>query len=220
MPLRNGAHGYGWVSKSLHWLTVGLLTAQFAVGYRMEDEDPALEREEDRLDELEDGCRAESDASETDAGEAAEERCEEALELREDALDARQDDVVGDALSGLFSGRAFGDGLSLPEWHVLLGLSIVAVAVVRLLWRATTPLPPWAESLSARERTLESLLEKALLALLLIVPVSGLLLVVGAAPVALHVAAHIAFFVVVGLHVGLVLRHTVIRRERHLSRML
>jgi cytochrome b561 len=215
MPLRNGAHGYGWVSKSLHWLTVGLITAQFVVGYRMEDEDPALEREEDRLDALEDGCRAR-----TDAGEAAEERCEEQLELREDALDARQDDVVGDALSRLFSGRAFGDGLSLPEWHVLLGLSIIAVAVLRLLWRATTPLPPWAESLSARERALESVLEKALLALLLLVPASGLLLVAGAAPVALHVAAHIAFFAVLGLHVGLVLRHTVVRRERHLSRML
>ncbi|TQM12039.1 cytochrome b [Pseudonocardia kunmingensis] len=215
MPLRNGAHGYGRVSKSLHWLTVGLITAQFVVGYRMADEDPALEREEDRLDALEDGCRAE-----TDAGEAAEERCEEQLELREDALDARQDDVVGDALSGLFSGRAFGDGLSLPEWHVLLGLSIIVVAVVRLLWRATTPLPPWAESLSAGERRLESVLEKALLALLLLVPASGLLLVAGVAPVALHVAAHVVFFAVVGTHVGLVLRHTVIRRERHLSRML
>lgn len=36
--LRNGAHGYGVVSKSLHWLTVGLLGAQFAVGYLMDDD--------------------------------------------------------------------------------------------------------------------------------------------------------------------------------------
>ena len=179
------------------------------------DDDPAREREEERLDALEDGCRAE-----TDAGEAAEERCEEQLELREDALDAQEDDVVGDALAGLFSGRGFGDGLTLPEWHVLLGLSIIVVAAVRLVWRATTPLPPWAESLSAGERKLEAALEKALLALLVLVPASGLLLVAAGGPVALHVATHIAFFVVVALHVGLVLRHTVIRRERHLSRML
>ena len=37
MPLKNGPHGYGLVTKSLHWLTVLLLAAQFAVGYLMED---------------------------------------------------------------------------------------------------------------------------------------------------------------------------------------
>jgi cytochrome b561 len=35
---RNGEHGYGWVTKTLHWLTVAVLIAQFAVGYLMEDE--------------------------------------------------------------------------------------------------------------------------------------------------------------------------------------
>ena len=35
---RNGEHGYGWVTKSLHWLTVAALIAQFVVGYLMEDE--------------------------------------------------------------------------------------------------------------------------------------------------------------------------------------
>ncbi|MBO9520900.1 MAG: cytochrome b/b6 domain-containing protein [Nocardioidaceae bacterium] len=42
MPLnfrfRNGAHGYGLVTKTLHWLTVALLAAQFTVGYLMDDE--------------------------------------------------------------------------------------------------------------------------------------------------------------------------------------
>jgi cytochrome b561 len=37
---------------------------------------------------------------------------------------------------------------------------------------------------------------------------------------ALHVGAHIAFFVVVGLHIALVLKHTIIQRDRHLARML
>ena len=35
-----------------------------------------------------------------------------------------------------------------------------------------------------------------------------------------HIGAHIAFFVVVGLHIALVLKHTVIQRDRHLARML
>jgi cytochrome b561 len=34
------------------------------------------------------------------------------------------------------------------------------------------------------------------------------------------VAAHIAFFVVVAPHIGLVLKRTVIQRDRHLARML
>jgi cytochrome b561 len=36
---RNGEHGYGWVSKTLHWLTVVLVLAQFVVGYVMRGED-------------------------------------------------------------------------------------------------------------------------------------------------------------------------------------
>lgn len=33
MPIRNGAAGYGVVTKTLHWLTVLLIVVQFAVGY-------------------------------------------------------------------------------------------------------------------------------------------------------------------------------------------
>jgi cytochrome b561 len=33
MPLRNGPAGYGLVTKTLHWLTVAALAAQFAIGY-------------------------------------------------------------------------------------------------------------------------------------------------------------------------------------------
>ena len=29
---RNGEHGYGWVTKVLHWLTLALVAAQFVVG--------------------------------------------------------------------------------------------------------------------------------------------------------------------------------------------
>src|SRR5689334_18536266 len=37
--LRNGAHGYGAVTKTLHWLTVWLVSAQFVIGYLMREDD-------------------------------------------------------------------------------------------------------------------------------------------------------------------------------------
>lgn len=117
----------------------------------------------------------------------------------------------------LFSG-AFG----LPELHVLLGLTILALGVLRFLWRTAGSLPPWAPALSHGERTLEGWLEKALLALLFVIPLRGLLLIGTGEDdyLPIHVAAHIAFFAVVGLHIGLVLKRTVIQRDRHLARML
>ncbi len=41
MPLRNGPHGYGAVTKTLHWLTVLAIAAQFVVGYTMDDDSEA-----------------------------------------------------------------------------------------------------------------------------------------------------------------------------------
>jgi cytochrome b561 len=123
--------------------------------------------------------------------------------------------------SDVLTGNAYSDGLSLPELHVSLGLFVLVLAAVRLVWRRTTPLPPWAEHLSAGERRLEGLLEKLLLALLFVVPATGLLLVAaGDDWLPVHVAAQIVFLVAIAAHVGLVLRHTVVRRNRHLARML
>ena len=216
MRFRNGDHGYGVVTKLLHWLTVAAILGQFVVGYRM-DLDDAFDAEDDRLD-------AEADRLEEEAegqGEEAEERAEAEIEAREDALDAREDDEAASVFSDVVTGDAFADGLSLPELHISLGLFVLLLAVLRLLWRRTTPLPPWAAHLSAGERRLEGLLEKALLTLLFVVPVSGLLLVAaGDGWLPLHVAAQIAFLAAIALHVGLVLSHTVVRRNRHLARML
>jgi cytochrome b561 len=109
----------------------------------------------------------------------------------------------------------------LPEVHIGLGLLIIVLALVRMLWRRSTPLPPWAEHLSAGERRLEARLEQLLLALLFVVPATGIVLVLaGSGWVPVHVTAQIAFLVVVAGHVGLVLRHTVVHRNRHLARML
>jgi cytochrome b561 len=214
--LRNGAHGYGVVTKALHWLTVLAVLGQFVVGYAM-DVDASHDRAEDRL-------RAEADRLEEEAeaqGEAAEERVEADTERREDLLDAEKGEEASAVFSDVTSGNAFGDGLSLPEVHVGLGLFIIVLAVLRMLWRRTTPLPPWADHLSSAERRLEGGLEKLLLALLVVVPATGLLLVAtGDGWLPVHVTAQVIFLVTIAAHVGLVLRHTVVRRNRHLARML
>ncbi len=215
MPLRNGDHGYGAVTKLLHWGTVAALLAQFVVGWTM-DLDEGLDRQDDALDA--DGDRLEDQAE--GQGEAAEERAEAGIEAREAALDARDDDAASAVFSDVVTGSVFGDGLSLGALHIGLGLLVLALALARVLWRRSAPLPPWAEHLSAGERRLEARLEKLMLALLFVVPATGLLLVVaGDDWVPVHVTAQIAFLGAVALHVGLVLRHTVVRRNRHLARM-
>jgi cytochrome b561 len=212
--LRNGEHGYGLVTKTLHWLTVAAFVAQFAVGLTMSGDDEAFDAEKDRIDRLE-------DAGEEDAerrGEAAEERFEAEIETLEDRLDAREDDYVAAAFDDIASATFLEDGLSLPEAHVLLGLSLIVLGVLRVLWRMTTPLPPWAPYLRPGERSLESALEKVLLAAMFVVPASGLaLLAVGTDGLALHVAAQLMFLAAVAVHVALMLTHT---RDGALSRML
>jgi cytochrome b561 len=221
MRLRNGEHGYGVVTRTLHWLTVVVVVAQFAVGWSMEADDAALDREKDRIDALED---AGEDRAEQQ-GEAAEERFEAAIGRLEDELDAREDDYVADAASDLLSGDGFGDGfgdgLSLPALHVLLGVSLVLLALMRIVWRRVGGLPPWADHLAAGERRLEGLLEKLLITMLFAVPATGLILIAGGEQwLTLHVTAQVVFIAVIAAHVGLVLKHTVLRRNRHLSRML
>jgi cytochrome b561 len=105
--------------------------------------------------------------------------------------------------------------------HVLLGVTILVLATVRLGWRWHSSLPPWAEGLSARERVLAHWTERALYALLFVIPSSGLwLVIVSDDAVAVHVAAHVAFFVAVTAHVGLVLKHQLFERDHLLRRMI
>lgn len=185
MGLRSGEHGYGRVTKVLHWLTVLLVAAQFVVGYSMD---------------LDDGCdppgEERSGGDTTDAYEDRLDRLEEACEARADRLD-------------LTSG-----GFDLTELHLLLGLSILAVAVVRPLWRRYDGLPPWSDRLSAGERRLVHRTERALLLLLVLVPLSGLVLIGTGddAWLPLHVGAHVAFFAALAAHLFTNLRPQVLRR--------
>ncbi len=217
MPLRNGEHGYGIVTKVLHWLTVAAIIGQFAVGWTMEAGDEALDREKDRIDALEDAGKDQA----KDQGDAAEDAFKDEIDRLEDELDAREDDYVSAAFSDVFAGDFLGDGLSLPEAHVLLGLSIIALGLLRVVWRVTTLLPPWADYLRPGERRLEALLEKLLLTLLFVVPGTGLLLIAGETDwLPVHIAAQLVLLLVIVVHVGLVLSHTIVRRDGQLWRML
>lgn len=179
MRWRNGEHGYGAVTKALHWAIVAAMAAQFTVGYLLDGEGRGRGRGRGR-------------------GEG----------------------------SGRGRGRGgdydvFGDDVLLNV-HVVLGLTILALAAVRLTWRMTTPLPPWAASLSGRERRIAHWVERLLYVLMFAIPLSGLWLVVGGDDDSLgvHVATHLAFFAVVSVHIGMVLYHQLWRRDRLLRRML
>ncbi|MFD2792236.1 cytochrome b/b6 domain-containing protein [Promicromonospora vindobonensis] len=225
MRWRNDDHGYGIVTKVLHWSTVALLLTQLTVGYVMDDKadaadvadvadvdcDPAGEElgggrtsdaEEERLDQVEDRCEQAQEAREEDTEDRAD---------RADRADA--DDAVGAAWSDLWTGDLTGGELTLAGWHVVLGLAIVAVGVLRVVWRRTTPLPPWDSRLTETDRVVLHRAERILLALLFVVPATGIALVVGSSDlVPLHVAAHLCFYAALVVHVGVVVRRRVVGR--------
>jgi len=105
--------------------------------------------------------------------------------------------------------------------HVALGAGILLVAVLRLLWRRVTELPPWAGCLTEAERRVAHVSERVLYAALVTMPLTGLVLLAGDDDLLpLHVASHVVLYGAVTVHLGLVLRHTVLRRDGLLSRML
>ena len=179
MRLRNGDHGYGLVTKGLHWVTVLVVATQFAVGYTMELDDSGHGRGR--------GRGGDDDSSGRGRGRGGED----------------------DALS-LLDGQ-----LDLVDLHVVLGLVVLALAVTRVVWRRTTPLPPWDPRLTSANQRFVHATEVALLVLLFVVPLTGIALVLGDDDLlALHVAAHVAFFVALASHLAMVLG------KRLLPRML
>ena len=127
--------------------------------------------------------------------------------------------------------------------HVNLGVSILLLASVRIVWRLSTKLPPWAPTLSPFERRYAHLVEMALYVLMLAIPLSGLLAAIANGEdlsffglidvpeivddsdledlfVGFHVVSHLAFFVAFALHLGLVIKHQFLDHDRLLNRML
>ena len=184
MPARNGPGGYGWVTRLLHWATVAVIAAQFAVGYLLD------------LDDCDPPGEARSGGDTSDA-------FEERLDRLEDRCEARADEY--DLLGG---------GFDLAEVHVLLGLTVLALGVARPLWRRVSGFPPWSEHLSAGDRRLAHHTERVLLTLLVVVPLSGLVLVGTGddAWLPLHIGAHVAFFAALAAHLFTNARPKILRR--------
>jgi cytochrome b561 len=115
-------------------------------------------------------------------------------------------------------GRGHGGGTELDDTtvriHVALGCLVVLLAVVRLVWRRSTPLPPWSDRLTPRDRVVEHWVERVLLTLLLVTPTTGVLLLLSGEDDLLpaHVACHIALYLAVAVHVGLAVRRRTLGR--------
>ena len=103
---------------------------------------------------------------------------------------------------------------SLVWVHVALGLGIVALGLARLAWRRWDSLPAWAEQLSASDRRLATWTERVLLVLLVVVPLTGVALILSGDDDLLgpHVAGHVALYAAVATHLWLVIRRRLLPR--------
>jgi len=130
------------------------------------------------------------------------------------------------------------------DWHKSVGLVLLGLALARLAWRKLTPLPDWAPTLTADERTISHWNETLLYGCMILLPISGYLFVMagdygiklfgGPAlpnPIGkqeslavfarvLHITVAYATVVIVAWHVGLGLQQHLFRCDRFLHRML
>ena len=111
-------------------------------------------------------------------------------------------------------------GVDLRTIHIVLGVTILLVVLVRVIWRRRVGLPPWDPSLSNGEQRFATWTERLLLASVALMAASGLLVLTEDDWLALHVGAHITFFVLVSLHVAFVLGRRLWGRPTLLRRML
>ena len=80
--------------------------------------------------------------------------------------------LIGWFMPDIHRGMKPGDAMT---WHISVGMVILALIVLRLLWRLThAKLPPFPASMSWLHRAVVQLSEYALYALLLVQPVTGM----------------------------------------------
>ncbi|MEM7093859.1 MAG: cytochrome b/b6 domain-containing protein [Actinomycetota bacterium] len=135
------------------------------------------------------------------------------------------------------------------DWHATLGLFVFILAVVRIVMRRRTPLPSWSPGLTTGERALAHRTEQVLYAVMILKPVSGYIMAGRAGynidlfvqwrlgnpfgesfvnndgglytlAIWIHIITGIAFIIAWLVHVTQVVRHTVIKKDRLLQRML
>lgn len=110
MHLRNTLAGYGFVARSLHWIIVLGIVAQYFL----------------------------AEAEESEGATTA--------------------------------------AMSPVDWHMSLGITLLALAVARVLWRIFDRTPAWPAQMRGYERILAAVVHLALYALLFAIPISGWLL--------------------------------------------
>lgn len=149
--------------------------------------------------------------------------------------------IIANLAIGLLS-DAF-KGVPLMPVHKAIGISVLALSVLRLLWRLGHPAPPFPRSIPAWQRAASALTHGALYALMILLPLTGWWFVSAAAqrrpldwfglfpipylPVhqaggAMHEAHELlgwAMLALVVLHVAAALKHHVIDRDPILTRM-
>lgn len=130
------------------------------------------------------------------------------------------------------------------NWHKSLGLVALVIAVLRIINRQMGQLPPWAPTLSKGERAFVHRAEQVLYLAMFVMPVTGWLYVmwgnygvnlfgVWEMPRPLprsdtlrdiakwaHIGAGWVLLLAIIGHVGLVLRHQLLKRDGLLKRML
>ncbi len=129
-------------------------------------------------------------------------------------------------------------------WHKSIGLTVLAVVILRILWRITNPAPALPDAMRPMERILAHATHALLYVVMLAIPISGwvinsaanfplklygLFLVPNIAPPdkALQTTAeivHLSLFWILAalliLHVAAALRHHFVQRDTILKRML
>ncbi len=132
----------------------------------------------------------------------------------------------------------------LIDWHLSVGLAILAVMIVRLAWRLTHPAPPAPADLPRALATLSRMTHYLLYAVLMVLPLLGwanassrgwAVKLFGAVPLPplvakgssighslgdVHGTLAIALLVIVALHVSGALYHALVLNDRTLQRML
>ncbi|CAB3749530.1 cytochrome b [Paraburkholderia solisilvae] len=130
------------------------------------------------------------------------------------------------------------------SWHKWIGVTVFALVVLRILWRATHAAPPLPASMPAWQRAAAQSAHLVLYVLMVLIPVSGYLyslaanvpvVYLGLVPLPrliapdpvlkvvlknVHIALNYTLFVLVVLHVAAALKHQWLDRDGLLSRMI
>lgn len=128
-------------------------------------------------------------------------------------------------------------------WHKWIGLTVLAITVLRLFWRWRRPPPPLPAAVTPWERRLAPLGHRTLLVLLLVLPISGWMMSSAggvaiywfglihvpdlvprnaglfSALLALHHWLAWLLVAVLAVHLAAIVRHDVLRRDGVLRRM-